>query len=80
MKNQSKRNTRYWWDFGWDGDILKWVIIESANPKMKVVARFTWSGEFATKAIDHAVKIIDDLKSGRKNIKQVYTTKCVHIS
>ena len=74
-----KRKYSYWWDFDWDGDILKWVIIESDNPKYPVVRRFTWSGQYAGKAITVAENIIKDLRDGRTCIKQAYSATCERI-
>jgi len=60
-----KKVPNYWWDF----EDLKNVIIESDDDRYPVVARFSVKGVDASREIDMADKLIDDLNCGRITIK-----------
>lgn len=60
------RAPNFWWDF--DGGA---IIVESDIGNLPVIAAFPYAGISAEREIAKAEKLIGDLKSGRRTIKEV---------
>lgn len=69
-----------WWDFRWENNILKWVVVQTDHPQYK---HFDYIMKFAIEEclcdkgfIDSWVEMwytrfIDDIYSGRKSLHEI---------
>jgi hypothetical protein len=67
-----KKIPEFWWDFEGHGFKVEQVIVECDHPDFPLIAVYPMANEKdATLEIKMAEKLIKDLKSGRKDFKEL---------
>ena len=71
-KKRKFPQTKYWWDYEWIDGAIENVVVESGDPKYKIVKKWPIVGYAHSEQVSKAEKLIADLNAGRIAIKQAW--------